>query len=59
MYDGRDDSRPMLDMVMALPEEEQKRWRNEALYFETLVPTLPPSDNAVEAARPYLIEKFG
>lgn len=59
MYDGRDDSHPMFEMVSTLSEEEQERWRSEAMYFESLIPTLPPSDNAIEAARPYLIEKFG
>lgn len=57
--DDRDDFNPVTEVVGKLTDAERVQYYKEFAYFDSLIPTLPPSDNAVEAARPYLIEKFG
>ena len=59
LFDGRDDFNPWSEAIAKLDDEQCAQYYVEAEYFDSLIPTLPPSDNAVEAARPYLIEKFG
>lgn len=58
-FDGRDDFNPVSAEVAKLTDPERKQYYAEFEYFDSLISTLPPSDNAVEAARSYLIEKFG
>lgn len=57
--DDRDDFNPVTEVVGKLTDAEREQYYKEFVYFDSLIPTLPPSDNAVEAARPHLIEKFG
>ncbi len=59
LFDGRDDSNPILDAINRLSEEDRAQWRKEAAYFESLLPSLADEEDACEAAKPLLIAKFG
>ena len=57
--DGIDDFNPFTEVVSRLSDADRKQYYTESEYFDSIIPSLPACDNVFEAARPYLIEKFG
>ena len=59
--DDRDeyDPEPLDEALERLSSEEREQWYVEAEYLDKLIPTLGDVPDAIEAAKPYLIEKFG